>query len=68
VQKDNPQTDRLENFPVTFFAVVMGMLGLTLAAHAAETAFGASTTVSTVVLAVSVIIMLAISALYGAKA
>ena len=28
VQKENLEIDRLENFPVTFFAVVMGMLGL----------------------------------------
>jgi tellurite resistance protein len=44
VQKENSEIDRLENFPVTFFAVVMGMLGLTLAAHATETALGASST------------------------
>jgi len=68
VQKENPEIDRLENFPVTFFAVVMGMLGLTLASHAAETAFGASSMVSIVVLAVSIVIMIVISALYAAKA
>lgn len=68
VQKENPEIDRLENFPVTFFAVVMGMLGLTLAVHAAETAFGAPSMVSAVLLAVSVVIMIAVSAFYAAKA
>jgi len=68
VQKENPEIDRLENFPVTFFAVVMGMLGLTLAAHAAETAFGTSSTVSIIILAVSILILITVSALYAAKA
>ena len=68
MQKVNPEIDRLENFPVTFFAVVMGMLGLTLAAHAAETAFGASSAVSIIILAVSILILIAVSALYAAKA
>ncbi|MAZ19352.1 MAG: C4-dicarboxylate ABC transporter [Ahrensia sp.] len=68
VQKENLEIDRLENFPVTFFAVVMGMLGLTLAAHATETALGASPIVSVIVLVVSVMIMIAVSAFYAAKA
>lgn len=32
--------DRLENFPIAFFAVVMGLCGLTLALRAAEHALG----------------------------
>jgi len=68
VQKENPEIDRLENFPVTFFAVVMGMLGLTLATHAAETAFGTSPIVSIIILAVSILIMIVVSAFYAAKA
>lgn len=68
MQKENPEIDRLENFPVTFFAVVMGMLGLTLATHAAETAFGTSPIVSIIILAVSILIMIVVSAFYAAKA
>lgn len=67
MQKENPEIDRLEHFPVTFFAVVMGMLGMTLATHAAETAFGAPSIVSAIVLALSVLIMIVISAFYAAK-
>ncbi len=35
-----PTPTRLENFPITFFAVVMGLTGLSLALHAAEQRFG----------------------------
>ncbi len=67
MQMEQVPTDRLENFPVTFFAVVMGMLGLTLATHAAETAFGTGGVISMIVLAVSVAIMAAVAMLYTAK-
>lgn len=33
-------TDRLSNFPVSFFSVVMGVAGLTIATHRLETSFG----------------------------
>ncbi|QKV17015.1 SLAC1 anion channel family protein [Oricola thermophila] len=59
--------DRLENFPITFYAIVMGMLGLTLAIHAAETAFSLPSFVSPVVLVVSVGILASITALYALK-
>ncbi|WP_071674576.1 SLAC1 anion channel family protein [Nioella nitratireducens] len=36
----DPTPTRLEHFPITFFAVVMGLTGLSLAVHAAEQAFG----------------------------
>lgn len=35
-----PEAARLAHFPVTFFATVMGLAGLTLALHRAETSFG----------------------------
>jgi len=59
--------DRLENFPITFYAIVMGMLGLTLATHAAENAFDMGSTASLAVLVVSVIIFVAVTALYAMK-
>ncbi|MCI5074821.1 SLAC1 anion channel family protein [Oricola sp.] len=67
MQKEHQPVDRLENFPVTFFAVVMGMLGLTLAAHAAETAIGLPSLVSLVALAASAVILLVVSVLYATK-
>jgi len=30
--------NRLEHFPITFFAIVMGLTGMTLALHAGEAA------------------------------
>jgi tellurite resistance protein len=63
----NVSGDRLENFPITFYAIVMGMLGLTLATHAAEGAFGMEATASLAVLAVSVIIFAAVTVLYALK-
>ena len=36
----SPSESRLAQFPVTFFASVMGLAGLTLALHRAELAFG----------------------------
>lgn len=44
---------RLEHYPVPFFAIGMGMMGLTLATHAAETAYGLGSGLSHAVLAVS---------------
>lgn len=41
--------NRLEHYPVTFFATIMGMTGLTLALHAAETAWGLTGIYSSVI-------------------
>ncbi|ULB10496.1 SLAC1 anion channel family protein [Cereibacter azotoformans] len=49
----HPVEGRLAHFPVTFFAMGMGMLGLTIALHAAELAHGRGAEVSTFVLGLS---------------
>ncbi|MFZ2101237.1 MAG: SLAC1 anion channel family protein [Oricola sp.] len=59
--------DRLENFPITFFAVAMGMLGVTLAARAAEAAFKTGPVASLALLALSVVILVVVALLYAAK-
>ncbi len=59
---------RLPNYPITFFATVMGMLGLTLALHAAEQAYGLAAGASRLALAVSVALLLAVAAGYALKA
>lgn len=59
---------RLEHFPITFFATVMGMLGLTLALHAAEHAFQRGSGLSLIALAVSVVLLTAVALFYAAKA
>ncbi len=59
---------RLAHFPVTFFATVMGMAGLTLALHAAEMALGLAVALSGAVYAVTVALFAIIGAVYLAKA
>lgn len=65
---DATSQQRLENFPVTFFAVGMGMMGFSLALRAAETSFVTGHAASQLVLALSAIILLAVLASYLAKA
>lgn len=59
---------RLAHLPITFFAIVMGMMGLTMALRAAETSFGISHAASTGALAVSVAIFVTLALAYLAKA
>lgn len=59
---------RLEHYPVTFFAIGMGMFGLALASHAAETAYGASAGASTLALWLALILFAAVTLGYLAKA
>jgi len=55
---------RLEHFPVTFFAVGMGMMGLTLALHAAGKAFGWPEIVAEAGLAASAFLLALVSVGY----
>ncbi|KGF68340.1 C4-dicarboxylate ABC transporter [Hoeflea sp. BAL378] len=59
--------DRLENFPVTFFAVMMGLLGLVLAMTAAEQAAGASGAASQFILGAAVAVFAVLAVFYGLK-
>ncbi|MGC9417997.1 MAG: SLAC1 anion channel family protein [Rhodovulum sp.] len=58
---------RLAHYPITFFATVMGMLGLTLALHAGETAFALSFHASHYVLLASAALMAVVSLGYALK-
>lgn len=58
---------RLEHYPVTFFATVMGMLGLTLALHAGEAAFGLAHLASRGALGASVGLFALVGAIYALK-
>ncbi|SEP82214.1 SLAC1 anion channel family protein [Thalassovita taeanensis] len=58
----------LEHYPVTFFAIVMGVSGLTLALHAAEVAYGLSSTASTVAYGLAVGLFALILLIYALKA
>lgn len=59
---------RLEHFPVTFFAVVMGLLGLTLALHSAAAVVEPARIASTALFWLSIAALSVISAIYLAKA
>jgi tellurite resistance protein len=61
-------SSRLAHFPITLFAIGMGMMGLTLALRAAETSFETGHGVSSSVLVLSVVMLLAVSLGYAAKA
>lgn len=59
---------RLEHFPITFFATVMGLAGFTLAVRTAERALGLAATASHAMLALSCAALAAVALLYCAKA
>ena len=61
------EPDRLENFPITFFAVMMGLLGLSLSLAAAETAAGASAALSQFVLGAAVVVFATLAGFYTLK-
>ena len=65
---DAREGDRLEHLPVTFFAAVMGLAGLTLALHAGEGALGLPGWPALAALAATAAAFLGIAALYGLKA
>ncbi len=60
--------NRLEHFPVTFFAIVMGLMGLSLALHAGAPALPWLAPVSAAVLGVAMLVFALISVIYLAKA
>jgi len=61
------QHGRLAHYPITFFATVMGMLGLTLALHAGERAYGLTIHASHYALLASAALLVAVSTGYGLK-
>jgi tellurite resistance protein len=62
-----PAASRLRNFPISFFAIVMGLAGLTIAWKRAETVFHPWFSVSCVLEAVSALAMLGITISYALK-
>jgi len=68
VADTHPATSpRLAHYPVTFFAIGMGMMGATLAIRSAERAFAISNTASTAALILSLAMFAAITFGYAAK-
>ena len=67
VDMSGNEPDRLENFPVTFFAVMMGLLGLALSVAAAERAAGWSGGLSQFILGAAVAVFATLSGFYLLK-
>jgi tellurite resistance protein len=65
---DATAASRLAHYPISFFAIGMGMFGLTLATRAAETAFGLRHDASFAVLVVSAAALLVVTLGYALKA
>ncbi len=59
---------RLENYPISFFAIPMGLAGLTLALHAAEGALGLTALLSGAAGALTALVFAAVALGYIAKA
>ena len=65
----NPaETSRLQHFPISWFAMVMGLAGLTIALHRAETLFGLPVPASSATLVVTIAVFLSLALLYALKA
>jgi tellurite resistance protein len=60
-------TMRIAHYPVTFFAVGMGMMGLTLSIRAAEHAYSWSNTASTGALMLAAVMLMAVAIGYSLK-
>lgn len=63
----NEQTSRLKNFPISWFAVVMGLSGFSIAWNRAEYVFDPGFCVSSVLLGIAVLLFILLTLLYGAK-
>ena len=59
---------RLQNFPVAWFAMVMGLAGLTIALHRAETVFELSLHPSLALLVFTILVFITLAALHLLKA
>lgn len=61
------QPNRLQNFPVAWFAMVMGLGGLAIAWHKAEELMGLTWPVSPWLLGLATLLFVVLAAVYGAK-
>ncbi|HQI73349.1 MAG TPA: hypothetical protein PLM65_09365, partial [Smithella sp.] len=59
--------DRLKNFPISFFAVVMGLTGATIAWKRTESIWNLNTMVSSALLVISSVVFLIILLFYATK-
>jgi tellurite resistance protein len=60
-------SNRMENFPITFFAIALGFAGFTLAVQKAEPLFAKSSLVSTSLLVITLVIFGVVGLFYSVK-
>jgi len=63
----NEQTSRLKNFPISWFALIMGMSGFTIAWSRAEHLFEPGFSVSPILLGLTVALFVLIAVIYASK-
>ena len=63
IQKDN----RLENFPISFFSIIMGLSGLAIAWGKAQSIFGFDYHINTILVGVTSLVFIILLALYAIK-
>lgn len=64
----NTESARLKNFPISWFAMVMGLAGFTIAWSRAESIFGLGFAISPVLLALTALVFVVLAGLFAAKA
>lgn len=64
----NTESARLKNFPISWFAMVMGLAGFTIAWSRAETIFGFGFAISPVLQALTALVFVVLTGLFAAKA
>lgn len=62
------ETNRLQYFPISWFAMVMGLAGLTIALHRAEAVFTLPVHPSLLTLGLTIAVFVTLACLYGLKA
>ncbi len=66
MDKQQPQ-NRLEHFPISFFSIVMGLSGLTIAWTKAQHAFGTDLAIHSVLAGITSLIFAVLLIIYSAK-
>jgi tellurite resistance protein len=67
VEGPKPLPTRIANFPISFFAIVMGFTGLVIATQKVEESLEITDVPSTVLLAVDLLILLVLTVMYAVK-
>lgn len=63
----NSLQSRLANFPISFFSMIMGMAGLTIAWQKAQHVFGVNLSINTVLLVITSSLFVVLSLIYATK-